>query len=293
MSERCRLAAHAARPEARCQGPGDRHHRHGRDLDAGVLAGRLDQTVDGRQQGGRHQWRSGRPIATATWKGKLYGAPDNSNTQLLWYRKDLVPTPPRTWAQMIQEARNLAKQGKPHYIEVQGRQYEGLTVWFNSLVASAGGQILNGPNQVAVGPTSAQAATIMRDVADSPAADPGLSNAQEDQGRLAFEKGVAAFEVNYPFVWPSAQSLAPQIAKVMGTRATRRSIRAVRRRSRSAASTSVCRPSGSIRRMTSRRLSAWSASSIRRSTRSRAACHRRSLRCTTILRWQSHIRSMC
>jgi multiple sugar transport system substrate-binding protein len=156
------------------------------------------------------------PIATATWKGKLYGAPDNSNTQLLWYRKDLVPTPPTNWAQMIQEAKNLAKQGKPHYIEVQGRQYEGLTVWFNSLVDSAGGQILNGPNQVAVGPTSAQAATIMRDVADSPAADPGLSNAQEDQGRLAFEKGVAAFEVNYPFVWPSAQSLAPKIAKVMG-----------------------------------------------------------------------------
>ena len=37
------------------------------------------------------------PIATATWNGKLYGAPLNSNTQLLWYRKDLVPTPPKTW----------------------------------------------------------------------------------------------------------------------------------------------------------------------------------------------------
>ena len=41
------------------------------------------------------------PIQTATYKGKLYGAPDNSNTELLWYRKDLVPTPPQTWDQMI------------------------------------------------------------------------------------------------------------------------------------------------------------------------------------------------
>jgi multiple sugar transport system substrate-binding protein len=156
------------------------------------------------------------PVATATWKSTLYGAPLNSNTQLLWYRKDLVPTPPTTWAQMIQDANTLAKQGKPHYIEVQGRQYEGLTVWFNSLVDSAGGQILSGPSTVAVGPPVAKAAEVMRDVANSAGADPGLSNAQEDQGRLGFEKGGAAFELNYPFVYPSAQKLAPKIAAVMG-----------------------------------------------------------------------------
>jgi multiple sugar transport system substrate-binding protein len=156
------------------------------------------------------------PIATATWKQKLFAAPLNSNTQLLWYRKDLVPTPPKTWAEMIRMAVALAKQGKPHYIEVQGRQYEGLTVWFNSLVQSAGGEILSGPSTPAIGPSSAKAAAVMHDVAISPAADPGLSNAQEDQGRLAFEKGVAAFEVNYPFVYPSALQLAPKIAKVMG-----------------------------------------------------------------------------
>ena len=80
------------------------------------------------------------PVATATWKGKVYGAPLNSNTQLLWYRKDLVPNPPKTWNEMIQDAIQLAKQGKPHYIEEQGRQYEGYTVWFNSLVDSAGGR---------------------------------------------------------------------------------------------------------------------------------------------------------
>ena len=69
--------------------------------------------------------------------------PDNSNTQLLWYRSDLVKTPPKTWAQMIADAEQLAKEGKPHYIEIQGAQYEGATVWFNTMVASAGGTILN------------------------------------------------------------------------------------------------------------------------------------------------------
>ena len=156
------------------------------------------------------------PIATATWNGKLYGAPLNSNTQLLWYRKDLVPNPPKTWNEMITDAIQLAKQGKPHYIEEQGAQYEGFTVWFNSLVDSAGGQILSGPSTVALGPPAQQAATIIRDLATSPAADPSLSNSQEDQGRLAFEAGKAAFEINYPFVWPSAQKGVPKIAAVMG-----------------------------------------------------------------------------
>ncbi len=82
-------------------------------------------------------------VDTATWNGRLYSAPFNTNTQLLWYRKDLVPHPPKTWKQMIAMADALAKQGKPHYIEIQGAQYEGYTVWFNTLVNSAGGQIVS------------------------------------------------------------------------------------------------------------------------------------------------------
>ena len=156
------------------------------------------------------------PLATATWKGKLWAAPDNSNTQLLWYRKDLVPNPPKTWSEMIDDAVKLAKQGKPHYIEVQGAQYEGLTVWFNSLVASAGGQILSGPRKVSIGASAQKAAAIISELAKSPAADPGLSNAQEDQSRLGFESGQAAFELNYPFVYPSIQADKPKLAKQFG-----------------------------------------------------------------------------
>jgi multiple sugar transport system substrate-binding protein len=154
------------------------------------------------------------PIATATWQGKLYAGPINSNTQLLWYRKDLVKTPPKTWTEMINDAIALAKQGKPHFIEEQGSQYEGLTVWFNSLVDSAGGQILTKNNKVVVGQSTKLAASIMHQLATSPAADPSLNTDMEDQGRVAFEKGTAAFEINYPFVWPAAA--AAGIQKKMG-----------------------------------------------------------------------------
>jgi multiple sugar transport system substrate-binding protein len=154
------------------------------------------------------------PVATATWQGKLYAGPINSNTQLLWYRKDLVPNPPKTWDQMISDAIALAKQGKPHYIEEQGAQYEGLVVWFNSLVDSAGGQIVTPGNKVVVGPSTKLAASIMHRLATSVAADPSLNTDKEDDARVGFEKGTAAFEINYPFVWPAAA--AAGIQKKMG-----------------------------------------------------------------------------
>jgi ABC-type glycerol-3-phosphate transport system substrate-binding protein len=155
------------------------------------------------------------PLATAIYKGQLWGAPANSNTQLLWYRHDLTPTPPKTWIEMIAKARLLARQGKPHYIEIQGKQYEGYTVWFNTLLVSAGGRVLKTPDTVGLGPPAVRAAGIIRRVAKSPAADPSISNQQEDQNRLAFESGTAAFELNYPFVYPSAKQDVPKIYKQM------------------------------------------------------------------------------
>ncbi|WP_234367379.1 MULTISPECIES: ABC transporter substrate-binding protein [Streptomyces] len=147
------------------------------------------------------------PLQTATWKNRLFAVPYNTNTQLLWYRTDLVDRPPRTWSEMLSTARGLAAAHKPHYVEIQGAQYEGLTVWFNSLVASAGGSILNADATApSLGPPAVRAATIMRDLATSPAADPSLPNQMEDQNRLAMEAGRAAFELNYPFVYPAMKA---------------------------------------------------------------------------------------
>ncbi|MBO4252387.1 extracellular solute-binding protein [Streptomyces griseorubiginosus] len=154
------------------------------------------------------------PLQTSTWKNKLYAVPYNTNTQLLWYRKDLVPTPPKTWAEMLDMARNLSRQGKPHYVEIQGAQYEGLTVWFNTLINSAGGSILNPTaTKPSLGAPAVRAATVMRDLAHSAAADPSLSNQMEDQNRLAMEAGDAAFEINYPFVYPSMKANNPALFK--------------------------------------------------------------------------------
>jgi multiple sugar transport system substrate-binding protein len=153
-------------------------------------------------------------LDTAIWKGKLYAVPDNSNTQLLWYRSDLVKKPPTTWAEMISDAEQLAKEGKPHYIEIQGAQYEGATVWFNTMVASAGGTILNpDATKVTLGAPAVKALAIMKQLATSSAADPSLDVQMENQNRLAMEAGTAAFQLNYPFVYPGMKADNPKLFK--------------------------------------------------------------------------------
>ena len=156
------------------------------------------------------------PVQTATWQNRLWAVPINSNTELLWYRKDLVPSPPKTWTQMIAEANQLAAQGKPHYIEEQGAQYEGLTVWFNSMVNSAGGQILAANNKVVLGSSALKAAEIMKELATSKGADPSLNVSMEGPGQVAFQNGTAAFMINYPFVWSATQAGNPKVFKDMG-----------------------------------------------------------------------------
>ena len=153
------------------------------------------------------------PLETAKYQDTLYGIPHNSNTQLLWYRKDRVETPPKTWDEMIDQAEQLGEDGK---IQVQAASYEGYTVWFNTLVESAGGSVLTPEGETALGPPAERAIEVINRLGNSPAADPAISNSKEDSGRLAFQGGGSSFMVNYPFVFPSAKAEAPDVHKNMG-----------------------------------------------------------------------------
>ncbi|HMJ72920.1 MAG TPA: ABC transporter substrate-binding protein [Solirubrobacterales bacterium] len=155
-------------------------------------------------------------IETASFESRLYAAPFNTNTQLLWYRKDLVPKPPRTWDEMIEQAEKLGRNNSGT-IQVQANRYEGFMVWANALIESAGTPILSGPETVDLkqGPTE-KALEVMGRLANSSAAPPSLSTSDEDSSRLAFEAGESAFMTNYTFAYASAQSEAPEIGKEMG-----------------------------------------------------------------------------
>ncbi|WP_406814555.1 extracellular solute-binding protein [Mycobacterium sp. M23085] len=150
------------------------------------------------------------PLSTARWHGKLFGAPVTTNTELLWYRADLVSQPPRTWDGMVSEATRLHDAGQPSWVGVQANEGEGLVVWFNTLLVSGGGQVLSeGGRRVTLTDTPAhRAATvnalrILKSVAVAPGADPSISRTDESTARLAIEQGRAALAVNWPYALAS------------------------------------------------------------------------------------------
>jgi multiple sugar transport system substrate-binding protein len=153
------------------------------------------------------------PVETVDYKGKVWAIPHTSNTQLLWYRKDRVDAPPDdfTWDEMIDEAVD-----KGTVVEVQSAQYEGLVVWINALIASAGGQIVSEQGDVEVNDTAKTAAEIESKLANSAAAPPGMSTANEDAGRLGFESGRSDYMVNYPYIYPAAAEVGEDFQKNIG-----------------------------------------------------------------------------
>jgi len=147
------------------------------------------------------------PFESAQFDGQQYGAPLNSNTRLLWYRKSLLgdrPVP-KTWDELLSTADQLHSK-----VQETGKRAESLMVFFNALEESAGGHIVK---TAADGSTTVdlpkdptvKALSIMEHYARSSAAPTALSNAGEDDNRLAFQKkdSNSAFMINWPFVYPS------------------------------------------------------------------------------------------
>lgn len=154
------------------------------------------------------------PLATARYSERLYAAPKNTNVQLLWYRGDLVSRPPATWDEMIDMALDLKERGQPYQVLTMGAQYEGLVVLYNTLVASAGGKILNEAGTEAVfDPGAVRALEVLKRFATAGVTAASFSNAIEDEVRLAFQAGGAAFQLNWPFVYPALREAEPELAE--------------------------------------------------------------------------------
>ncbi|OQS12364.1 ABC transporter substrate-binding protein [Nocardia donostiensis] len=78
------------------------------------------------------------PVASATYNETLYAAPRNTNGGLLFYRKDLVPNPPRTWNEMLAQC-PIAREHNIGCYAGQFAPYEGLTVNTAEVINAFGG----------------------------------------------------------------------------------------------------------------------------------------------------------
>ncbi|MBO3744598.1 ABC transporter substrate-binding protein [Streptosporangiaceae bacterium NEAU-GS5] len=155
-----------------------------------------------------------RPVVdTAVYRDRLWAVPYTSNAGLLYYRSDLLKKehlkPPRTWAELRNEARLLAKKYSIGGYAGQFLTYEGLTVNFAEAVQSAGGQILSpDARRVTIDDTTATRALdfLVGGLTEGWIPQESLSY-KEEESRLAFQEGRLAFARNWPHAYgPATQS---------------------------------------------------------------------------------------
>jgi multiple sugar transport system substrate-binding protein len=146
-------------------------------------------------------------VKTATYNNVLYAAPQASDGGLLYYRKDLVPNPPKTWDEMMSDC-TVAKQKGIGCYAGQLAKYEGLTVNASEAINTAGGTIV-GPDGTTPTVDSSEAETGLGNLAEA-YANGNIPKAaityQEEQGRIAFESGKLLFLRNWPYVYSLAST---------------------------------------------------------------------------------------
>ncbi|MER7502256.1 ABC transporter substrate-binding protein [Nonomuraea pusilla] len=147
-------------------------------------------------------------VETAIHKGKLWAVPYTSNAGLLYYRADLVAKPPRTWAELRDQARRVTKNRDIGGYAGQFLAYEGLTVNFSEAVQSAGGQILS-PDGTEVTLDPAKGATalafLQQGLREGWIPKESLSY-KEEESRLAFQEGHLVFARNWPHAYGPAKA---------------------------------------------------------------------------------------
>ncbi|RAN79564.1 ABC transporter substrate-binding protein [Bacillus sp. SRB_336] len=152
-------------------------------------------------------------VATATYKDTLYAAPQTSDGGILYYRKDLVPTPPKTWDEMMGMC-SVAKKNNIDCYAGQFAQYEGLTVNAAEAINTAGGFIVDKSGKPAVNTPEAKAGltNLVQAFKDGNIPKQAITY-QEEQGRQSFEAGKLLFLRNWPYVYNLAKTDGSSVVK--------------------------------------------------------------------------------
>ncbi len=144
------------------------------------------------------------PIKGCTFNGQLWAVPFRTDVGLLYYRKDILSTPPASWEELARMTRENTGRTKYGYIW-QGVQNEALVCNFNEVVSGYGGSILdpNDPSKVTLNsPEAVQAMSEMVSWVGTISPE-DVTTYLEEATRAVWERGEALFMRNWPYAYGS------------------------------------------------------------------------------------------
>ncbi|NGO06526.1 ABC transporter substrate-binding protein [Streptomyces sp. HC44] len=144
-------------------------------------------------------------LSAGEYEGKTYAVPWFVNTEGLFYRTDLVKTPPTTPDELVTAARQALKDDpKLKYgLAFEGAKYEGVITAFMAMAGGFGGKL--DPENLDT-PQNQQAIQFMDDlIRKYKIAPSAVTGWKEGEVQQAFNSGQAAFAINWPFVFSTAK----------------------------------------------------------------------------------------
>ncbi|WEG13047.1 ABC transporter substrate-binding protein [Pullulanibacillus sp. KACC 23026] len=146
-------------------------------------------------------------LSAAQFNGKQWALPLFVDAGVLFYRTDLVKTPPKTWDDLIADAKQLqGKNGTKYGMLLQADQYEGLVCNAVEYLGSYGGAFINKDGKVSVDtPQAIKGLTELKKIAvDSGITPSNITNFQETDTDNSFIQGQSVFARNWPYMWADA-----------------------------------------------------------------------------------------
>ncbi|WP_051172802.1 ABC transporter substrate-binding protein [Microbacterium indicum] len=144
-------------------------------------------------------------IDSSSYQGELYALPYSSNGGYLYYRTDLVDSPPATWDDVVTTGVQAADDaGISGYVGL-GNQYEGFVVTFLQLFWSAGGEVYDENQSESTfldGDAAQRALDWLIDAREQGLFADGFDSMVEDDARALFQAGDAVYMHNWPYAIP-------------------------------------------------------------------------------------------
>ena len=160
-------------------------------------------------------------VESATYRDVLYAGPQNTNAQLLYYRKDIVGNKaPENWAALT-ESCGKAKAKKVDCLVTQLKQYEGLTVNASQFIHSWGGQVVGTDGKTPeVNSTKAkEGLSALVDAYKKGVIPKKATGFTEEETNLSFVGGESAYAYNWPYMYTNAGDAESKVKGKFGVAA--------------------------------------------------------------------------
>jgi multiple sugar transport system substrate-binding protein len=141
-------------------------------------------------------------VKTGQYNNVQYAAPSSTDSQLLYYRKDLLGSKPvpKTLEELFSTCSIAKKAGIGCYAG-QYAKYEGLTVNFNEAITSAGGTVVDAKGKPTLNtPEAEKGLQLIVDAFKNGDIPKAAVTYQEAQGLNAFETGKLMYLTNWPYM---------------------------------------------------------------------------------------------